>query len=400
MKSAGENQPEPGQSAVGSIFPRRAAVLVYVAFLMLLLAGLEGVCRSIGAHTRDPQLRVILHDYGNLGRGDTSRFRFVSNAAMPYRLKPGFELRSNDGLQVTRHNSSGFRANEDFPPRTEGALRIICLGGSTTYGVCVADNSATYPASLERMMNRDYRPAGWDRVEVFNLGVGGYTTREVLLNLRLYGLPLEPDVVLIQCAVNDVKPRFYADFDADYKHFRKPLEPLNPGFLARMAFHSQFLLMMGYELGLLMPLTLQSRSEYPMRPASEAVVNLARNGPEAYRRNLAEAVDLAEKAGAQVWLLTQAHLFSPAFQAPDAETRLLDGAYRKGVIEHNEVVRDLAGTAQVGIVDLEREMPPSLQYYADPVHMTEEGNRVKARLIAECIRDRLPGRKTAGDMGK
>jgi lysophospholipase L1-like esterase len=151
--------------------------------------------------------------------------------------------------------------------------------------------------------------------------------------------------------------------------------------------------MMGYELGLLMPLTLQGRSEYPMPPVAEAVANLARNGPEAYRRNLAEAVDLAKKAGAQVWLLTQAHLFSPAFQAPDEETRLLDDGYRQGVIEHNEVLRELAATAQVGLVDLEQIMPPSLQYYADPVHMTEEGNRVKAKIIAESIRDRLPARK-------
>ena len=369
---------------------RKTGLLVYLAFLLALCAGLEGAARAIGARSMNSQLRMVLFGYGQLARGDISRFRFVPDAALPYRLRPGFEFTSPDGLQVTRHNDAGFRADGGFPPKTAGTLRIICLGGSTTYGVSVIDNAATYPAALERILNNDPRPPGWDRVEVFNLGVGGYTSREVLTNLEIHGLPLEPDVVLIQCAVNDVAPRFYDDFDADYRHFRKPVQSIEPGFLARIAYRSHLVLMAGWKLGAFTPITLQSRSQYPMPPAARAVENLRKNGTEAFRNNLAEAVDLAQESGARVWLLTQAHCFSPVFEAPEKDTRLLDKAYRSGLVEHNAVVRGLAADKAVGLADLERTMPTSLKYFKDPIHMSEEGNLVKARLIAESIRDGLP----------
>jgi lysophospholipase L1-like esterase len=368
----------------------KTGLLAYLAFLVVLLAGVEGAARVIGARSENASLRMTLRGYGQLARGDLGRFRFVPDVALSYRLKPGFEFRSPDGLRVTRHNDQGFREDDDFPPKSADTLRVICLGGSTTYGVSVVDNAATFPAALERFLNNDLRPDGWAHVEVFNLGVGGYTSREVLMNLRLHGLPLEPDVVLIQCGVNDVAPRFYDDFTMDYKHFRKPVQPLRTGFFARIAYRSHLVLIVGWKLGVFAPITLQSRSQHPMPPAAEAVANLKKNGTEAYTKNLAEAVDLAQDSGARVWLLTQAHFFSPVFQAPQEDTRLLDEAYQSGLIEHNEVIRGLAADKATGLVDLERTMASTLKYFKDPIHMSEAGNLVKARLVAESIRDALP----------
>ncbi len=389
-------QDTPGR---GCRFPHRAAWrLAYGAFLLILLSGLEGVSRWYAARSGDPVCRMILYDYGCLVRRDASRFRFVPDPVLSYRLKPGYEFHSPDGHGVTRHNAQGFRADAPFPQKTPETLRIICLGGSTTYGVSVVDNASTYPAVLDRLLNGDLPPDGWDRVEVFNLGVGGYTSREVLLTLREHGLPLAPDVVLIQCAVNDVTPRFYPNFDPQYRHFRKPLRPLNTGFLARLAFRSRLVLLTGWKLGLIQPLTLQARTQHPMPTVAEAENNLARNGPDAFRNNLAEAIALARDSGAQVWLLTEAHLFGPAFSAPDEEARRMDDLYRRGLGEHNAVVRDLARNLGVGLVDLEERMPPSLRYFSDPVHMTEAGNLVKARIIAESIRESLtaPNPRTQG----
>ena len=385
-----EMEPNEGRKPVrGNRLSLMMGLLAYLAFLVFLFAVLEGAARVIGARSENPGLRMTQRDYGQLAQGEFSGFRFVPDTALAYRLRPGFEFRSEDGVQVTRHNAAGFRDDDDFPPKTAGTLRVLCLGGSTTYGVSVVDNAATYPADLEQFLNNDIRPAGWEHVEVFNLGVGGYTSREVLMNLKLHGLPLAPDVVVIQCGFNDVAPRFYANFDPDYAHFRKPLEPLEPGFLARIAYHSQLVLVLGYKLGVLAPITLQSQTQYPLPPATEAVVNLTKNGTESFRRNLAEAVDLAKGSGARVWLLTQAHFFSPVFQAPQEDTRLLDEAYRNGLVEHNEVIRGLAEDGAAGLVDLERVMPSALTYFSDPIHMTEEGNLVKARIIAESIQSTL-----------
>ena len=372
---------------------RVLGIAAYLLFLLTLAGGIEGVARIIGARSGNPAIRLMLYDYGLLAQGDVSRFRFVPDAELPYRLKPGFEFRSPDGLQVTRHNSAGFRADAEFGPKDEATLRVICLGGSTTYGVSVVDNRATYPAVLEQLLNGDFKADGWARVEVFNLGVGGYTSREVLKNLELHGMPLDPDVVLVQCAINDVLPRLYPNFAMDYSHFRKPLEPLEPGLFARWAYHSQLVVLTGYELGMIEPLTLQSRSQYPMPPAATALENLTRNDTQAYRRNLSGIIACAQEANAQIWLLTQAHLFGQGGKAPTEEMQMMDEAYRLGAVEHDQVVRDLAADAGVGLVDLERTMPSSRQYFTDEIHMSEAGNLVKARLVAASIRTGLPIRK-------
>jgi hypothetical protein len=60
-------------------------------------------------------------------------------------------------------------------------------------------------------------------------------------------------------------------------------------------------------------------------------------------------------------------------------------AFQEGLEEHNAIVRRIAAETQSGLIDLARDMPLNLPYYADPIHMTAEGNRVKAGLIADAL---------------
>lgn len=360
------------------------AFIAYCGFLFLLMAFAEGGARVLSSTIDDPGLRRILYDYGRLSGGDPQDFRFAPDPILPYRLKPGFEFTSPDGFQKTRHNSDGFRG-EDFPPKSERTLRILCLGGSTTYGVSVVDDATTYPAELSRLLNNRLESTTWENFEVFNMGVGGYTSREVLTTLIEHGLRLYPDVVVIQSGVNDVAPRFYPEFQSDYSHFRKRLEPFNTSFAARMAYRSHLFLMMGWKLGYLTPLTLQSLSQYPLPPAAGFAANMESNDTTAYRNNLSQIIDSAEAADVRIWLLTQAHMFGGGNESPNEEMRIMDESYLRGLKEHNNLIHDLAVSKSIGLVDLEKAMPIRRSYFRDPIHMTEEGNRVKARIIADTI---------------
>ena len=363
--------------------------IFYVGYLAAILAGVEVIVRLVVARPKDPNLRRVLVDYHHLARGETNNFRFVADSELPYRLKADFEFRSPEGGKVTHHNTVGFRDVEDFPPKTEAALRIICLGGSTTYGVSVIDNRATYPAALERFLNGEHQPQGWDRVEVFNLGVGGYTSREVLTTFQRHGLPLQPDVVLIQSGLNDVAPRLYPDFDCDYRHFRKSLTLPAQSFLARQAYHSRLFLTLGWKLNLIEPFTLQARTQYPMPSADEAAANFDANGTDCLYENLTTAVELAKNAGARVWMLSQVYLNDPDFESPDPDQRNLERLYRRGLLEHNKVIRDVCMSIDTGLVDFENVMPRRRRFFTDPVHMSEEGNEMKAKLIAKSISSAL-----------
>ncbi len=94
-------------------------------------------------------------------------------------------------------NSDGFRGRE-FGPKDSGTIRIVCVGDSSTFGWGV-DDEYTYPRLLEARLER----AGGPRVEVFNLGIPGFTTRHGLGVLRHYALELEADIFVFSFGAND-----------------------------------------------------------------------------------------------------------------------------------------------------------------------------------------------------
>lgn len=101
---------------------------------------------------------------------------------------------------VTFHFSSnrdGFRSRE-FGPKRPGVIRVVCIGDSSTFGWGV-DDEYTYPRLLEsrlqRLMGRE--------VEVFNLGIPGFTSRHGLGVLRHYALELDADFFVFSFGAND-----------------------------------------------------------------------------------------------------------------------------------------------------------------------------------------------------
>lgn len=381
--------PDLPAEPVSAPTPRWLPPIFFTGLLLTFLVALEVAARFIIGPGSDPTLQRVIQDYGHLASEGPDWIRFVPDAELSYRLRPGFTLKSSRG-GVTHHNRQGFRDTEDFPPKSDRVLRIVCLGASTTYGVSVEDNDETYPAQLEAQLNDALKPAGWERVEVFNLGVGGYTSREILGTLKRALPELDPDVVLIQNAINDVIPRFYPNYQKDYSHFRTNFAPLELNLWRKFAYRSQAWLAFAYGLDWIRPLSLQSQTQKPMPPVDEALANLALNAPTGYEANLSEMVATAQAAGCQVWLLTQAYLDIPAFAGLDEDSRRLEGGYRRGLAEHTQIVIALAQKTGAGLIELHKSTPRDKFLFADPIHMNAAGNEVKGKLVAEALAQKLP----------
>lgn len=105
----------------------------------------------------------------------------------------------NNPLGVARYwrPLRGARPNER---PSEGITRIICLGGSSTYGWPFEDAQVAYPARLETELNRG-GPAG--RYEVLNAGEGGFTLFQGLMYLETKLLSYHPAVVTVCFGTND-----------------------------------------------------------------------------------------------------------------------------------------------------------------------------------------------------
>ena len=83
-------------------------------------------------------------------------------------------------------------------------MRIAILGGSTTYDTGVRDDAETFPARLQELLNAGATAPPY---RVINAGVPGYTSWESLIHLQLRILELEPDIVIVHHATNDVYAR-------------------------------------------------------------------------------------------------------------------------------------------------------------------------------------------------
>jgi lysophospholipase L1-like esterase len=116
------------------------------------------------------------------------------------------------GVSRFSTNSYGARGRE---PNGRERLRILTLGGSTT-ACTVLDDTKTWPAVLERLLDR--RLGAKNEVWVANIGMDGLVSDHLLMHVKYY-LPQLPhiDYVIVQAGSNDMGLWFHHEhFDPDY----------------------------------------------------------------------------------------------------------------------------------------------------------------------------------------
>ncbi len=118
----------------------------------------------------------------------------ISDPELGWRLKPYAE-----GPLAT--NALGFR---DTPYNPRADIVILLLGDSLSWGDGLGDIKKGYPFLLEKALSRETHRT----VEVINAAVPGYSTFQQLRYLQLYGLDLNPDLVILQFCLNDVVERY------------------------------------------------------------------------------------------------------------------------------------------------------------------------------------------------
>lgn len=140
----------------------------------------------------------------------TGSVRYEPHPYIGYVLKPG--------LAELGVNALGLRGPALTRRKPEGVFRVLCLGGSTTFGALVEAHQS-WPSRLELLLDEAAGP-GRD-FEVLNAGVPGYTTAESLANLATRMVEFQPDVLIVYHAINDARLIQIGGFLPDYSHKRR-----------------------------------------------------------------------------------------------------------------------------------------------------------------------------------
>ena len=289
----------------------------------------------------------------------------------------------------------------------EDAIRIACLGGSTTRD--------RHPPLLRGALAELGAPS--DRVVVYDASCPGYTTMESQLALMIYVLPKRPDCVVVMHAHNDVQVRLCPGFRPDYAHYR-----INPW--RRLSRQDLFVKQCNVLLDCvrLVVLVREAATGYVTkgRMLENYVCTQALPSPESFRASSVAAYEqhmhniyfACKGSGADVVFVTQPlapclDRGHPKTQAefahlgPDMDDAQIDdliACYFQGQQECNDAVRRLCQEHDVPLVDWAREASTmsACELFQDHVHLNDLGNQRLAAHIARKVAETLERRRARG----
>jgi hypothetical protein len=128
-----------------------------------------------------------------------------------------------------RTNRWGMRDQDYAKSKSPGSYRIAMLGASHAMGAGV-ENGETFEAVLERRLESDYRESRYERFEILNFAVAGYSPIERMMTLEQKALGFAPDALLYIASENDNETALLHLAE----RARKGIEPPYP-FLAEIA---------------------------------------------------------------------------------------------------------------------------------------------------------------------
>jgi lysophospholipase L1-like esterase len=244
--------------------------------------------------------------------------RVAAHPFLGYAPKPGWSSGPGERLQAS-HNALGLRGKETTLEKPAGTFRVVTLGGSSVYGSQDSSDESVWSARLERML-AEARPDG--RVEVLNAGCLGWNSFEMLACLEFRLLDLQPDLVIVYEAINDMKAALYTrggvPVQGDNTHYRQAWQSERPGALDALFERSRLFLIWrryftshgrqrvdlysyiqrGYGDG--------SGSWYCEGGQDWPPASVPERGLANYRRNLNSMISIADAAGVRIVLATQA----------------------------------------------------------------------------------------------
>ena len=284
-------------------------------------------------------------------------------------------------------------------------FRIVCLGGSTTWGHHLEPDQ-TWPRILEESLIA----LGYD-VEVINAGRPWYTTVHSITNYTTHMRYYDPDLVILMHGVNDLTRGFPGPGEPpaewDYGSYQGPMRNVLSGYRANNRktsladWHPIKLARSSAIYRLALNCAVQRRSEPDVNLGRENFLTL-----DPFLAHLEYLAQLCLDDHCAVVLATQAHIYDrvdlntlPTFDSTMRETYMRTrsdapvsaASLRSALKIIRESVLDVARFENIPVADAQQAIGGNAKYFIDDFHLNPEGNSVTARVVLEVVRPVLDG---------
>ena len=277
---------------------------------------------------------------------------------------------------------NGIEGDRDvLTPKPNGLLRVNCIGESTTqYYVSYNNKNYSYPLELEKILQNKINK----KIEVNNCAQGGYNTADLLVRFCLQIIDTNPDVVIIYHGQTDVRSYITPNFENDYSHSRRNLSEFYRTLERNSKIPNLPLKFFNYLKNYWFPYnTRSSLLDLIHKSKEDEKVNYT-PGLKVYRRNLQHIIDICLARNIKVVLGTYCH-----FLYENVKNSSIHRLYNEIIKEENTVIRDLAKTNNLDLVDNDSLIPREEKYFLDSVHFTPEGMKLLAKNFSEVLINKI-----------
>lgn len=362
-------------------FRARRRKMVMAGVMALILAVLAELGARVVLYSRGIDLKkYVLSPQAN---GMFVKGRYVSHPFLPFTLRSNSQHRivwtpppmeefggdREDQVWEINHNRWGFRGKDVTMPKPPHTLRVVCLGGSTTYDTIT--DGKTWTEKLEARLAEVHPDK---TIEVLNFGMNSGSLPFQIVQLALKGVHFEPDLVILYPGHNDLwsgigDEGFLPDYSHRLGHWddsRMPAQLILPRWVMKSAFAGGLVVAVDRWRGIRYDLILQI-----MRDAPRAEDPL--EGVWAFQRGLVTIQGIAQVHGSKLMVITPFY----AFRRFESRLALADR------------IRETATEANIPLLDAAALMPAGdTSLVHDDVHFTDKGGTLFCSLVFDAIQEK------------
>lgn len=273
-------------------------------------------------------------------------------------------------------NSHGFRGPEIRMPKPDTTIRIAFLGASTTYCAEVSSNKMVWPHLVNQKLKQHWPNLDFDYI---NGGVPGYGLNSSLPNLKYKIKPLEPDIIIIYHAPNDLS------FNSFQLAKQKGLVKQRTGKeLYWLSEYSLLSFLVEKNLRVLIAKKNVYKQNKKLNFNEEELA-------EPFRKELKLLIEESKKVVSVVAIAT----FTQRLRADQTQEEQLEAVTSslyympymtidgllKGFKAYNNVIRDVAKESNILLIDDNEVIPGDGTHFNDSVHFKDLGSKAMAQRV-------------------
>ncbi len=289
------------------------------------------------------------------------------------------------GLHIGRitTDSRGFRNPELQAPKPAGRLRIAFLGASSTWCAEVHGIEHTWPHLVNNALASTVAPA---RIDYVNAGVPGFGVKHSLANLKHRVGALQPDVVVVYHAANDLALELNK---LATKQGIKGAALGPPSTSSWFSNHSVLWNLIEKNLAV------RRAQRYNNDSTASLQFDVATLGEE-FRAGLTELIREASGIAKLVVVPTFSTQLRPE-QSEEERSVAIGSALlyapfmtHEGLLRsfarYNEIIREVAKDTGALLVEGENDIPGSASHFVDTFHFNDAGSAAMAERVVKALK--------------